>query len=302
MLLDPKVLVEYALPVAVITLAVLIGKIVTCSMGTFIAGNDGRTSMRVGMGLAQIGEFFFIIAVLGTNLKVTSDFLYPIAVAVSAITTLLTPYLIRAADPFSRRLAKALPGTVSHVLRLYTQWLQDLQPAGDQAALAKIVRRILLQVLVNFCLVAAVFLGGAFIANRADPSCFSWLGDGSHRNTIIWGGALLLSLPFLIATYRKLKALGTLLAELSVDRHLTGRHTAKVRRVIAEVIPAVSMLGMLLLLSALSSSILPPTEMLVIVGIGAALIVALLWQSFVKLHAKLQIALMETLREGDRDH
>jgi len=302
LLLDPKVLIEYALPVAVITLAVLLGKIVTCSMGTFIAGNDGRTSMRVGMGLAQIGEFSFIIAVLGTNLKVTSDFLYPIAVAVSAITTLLTPYLIRAADPFSRQLAKALPGKVAHVLRLYTQWLQDLQPAGDQAALAKIVRRILLQILVNFCLVAAIFLGGAFIANRGDSSFLTWLGDGNRRNTIIWGGALLLSLPFLVATYRKLKALGTLLAELSVDQGLTGRHTEKVRRVIAEVIPAVSMLGMLLLLSALSASILPPTEMLVFVGIGAALIVALLWQSFVKLHAKLQIALMETLQEGDRDH
>jgi CPA2 family monovalent cation:H+ antiporter-2 len=67
------------------------------------------TSLRVGMGLSQIGEFSFIIAALGMTLQVTSDFLYPVAVAVSAITTLLTPYLIRAADPLSIKLGKVMP-------------------------------------------------------------------------------------------------------------------------------------------------------------------------------------------------
>ncbi|WP_193785548.1 cation:proton antiporter, partial [Vibrio vulnificus] len=99
---DPKILVEYAWPIALITVAVVLGKMFSCGMGAFIAGNDGRTSLRVGMGLSQIGEFSFIIAALGMTLKVTSDFLYPVAVAVSAITTLLTPYLIRAADPLSQ--------------------------------------------------------------------------------------------------------------------------------------------------------------------------------------------------------
>ncbi|HWT71366.1 MAG TPA: cation:proton antiporter, partial [Oxalicibacterium sp.] len=99
LLFDPSVLVEYALPIALITLAVILGKIVACGTGAFLAGNDGRTSMRVGMGLSQIGEFSFIIASLGLTLGVTSKFLYPIVVAVSAITTLLTPYLIKLADP-----------------------------------------------------------------------------------------------------------------------------------------------------------------------------------------------------------
>src|SRR6185295_14953172 len=87
LMLDPKVLVRYFVPIAVITVAVVIGKVLTCSLGTFLAGNDGRTSLRVGMGLAQIGEFSFIIASLGLTLKVTSGFLYPIAVAVSVVTT-----------------------------------------------------------------------------------------------------------------------------------------------------------------------------------------------------------------------
>ncbi len=108
LLIDPKILVEYAWPIALITVAVVLGKMFSCGMGAFIAGNDGRTSLRVGMGLSQIGEFSFIIAALGMTLKVTSDFLYPVAVAVSAITTLLTPYLIRAADPLSQHLANAM--------------------------------------------------------------------------------------------------------------------------------------------------------------------------------------------------
>jgi CPA2 family monovalent cation:H+ antiporter-2 len=94
LLIDPKVIVEHWLPVLVITLAVIIGKVVTCAFGAFVGGNDSRTSLRVGMGLAQIGEFSFIIASLGLSLNVTSKFLYPIAVSVSVLTTLLTPYLI----------------------------------------------------------------------------------------------------------------------------------------------------------------------------------------------------------------
>lgn len=114
--------------------------------GAFIAGNDGRTSLRVGMGLSQIGEFSFIIAALGMTLQVTSDFLYPVAVAVSAITTLLTPYLIRAADPLSQKLGNVVPARLARVLSLYGEWLRNIQPQGESAMLAAMIRRILLQV------------------------------------------------------------------------------------------------------------------------------------------------------------
>jgi CPA2 family monovalent cation:H+ antiporter-2 len=98
LLINPAILLEYWVPTLVITIAVIVGKVLTCSLGAFLAGNDRTTALRVGMGLAQIGEFSFIIAQLGLTLKVTSDFLYPIAVTVSAITTLLTPYLIKSSD------------------------------------------------------------------------------------------------------------------------------------------------------------------------------------------------------------
>lgn len=301
LLLDPKAMVEYALPIAVITAAIVTGKVLSCSLGTFVAGHDGRTSLRVGMGLAQIGEFSFIIAALGATLKVTSDFLYPIVVAVSAVTTLLTPYLIRAADPLAIRLARALPEKLVRPLSLYSIWLQNIQPEGDRAAVVAMIRRILLQVLVNFCLVAAIFLGSGYAADLAPSSWTAWMADTRYREAIIWGGALLISLPFLIAAYRKLKALSLLLTEVGVSPEFAGRHTATVRRAISEVIPVAAMVIIFLLLSALSSSILPPAEMLVLVLAVVALLGALLWTRFVKLHARLQIALIETL-DASKEH
>jgi CPA2 family monovalent cation:H+ antiporter-2 len=300
LLLDPRVLVTYLMPITIITAAVVVGKVLTCSLGAFIAGHDGRTSMRVGMGLAQIGEFSFIIASLGLTLKVTSNFLFPIAVAVSAITTLLTPYLIKLADPLSARVAHAMPERVSRVFGLYTAWLQSIRPQGDRAAIAKIIQRILLQVLVNFALVAAIFLAGAYFIDGIGEQLAAWIADERVQKAVVWGGALIVSLPFLIAAYRKLKALSMLLAELGVSPELAGQYTDSARRVISEVIPVASIAGILLLLSALSASILPPTGLLILVLVVAAGLVALLWRWFIKLHSRLQIALIETL-ENDKD-
>ncbi|MDF9617727.1 cation:proton antiporter [Pseudomonas entomophila] len=301
LMIDPAILVEYAWPIVVITLAVVLGKMLSCGMGAFIAGNDGRTSLRVGMGLSQIGEFSFIIAALGMTLQVTSDFLYPVAVAVSAITTLLTPYLIRAADPLSLKLGKVVPSRLARVLSLYGEWLRSIQPQGEGAMLAAMIRRILLQVGVNLALVIAIFFSGGYFAGRIGIWLSEWVDDVSQQKALIWGAALLLSLPFLIAAYRKLKALSMLLAEMGVKPEMAGRHTQRVRRVIAEVIPLLSLLVIFLLLSALSASILPTNELLLIIAVVAAVVVALLWRWFIRVHTRMQVALLETL-ENSREN
>ena len=295
LLLDPGVLVEYAWPIAVITVAVIVGKVFSCGLGAFIAGNDGRTSLRVGMGLSQIGEFSFIIATLGMTLQVTSDFLYPVAVAVSVITTLTTPYLIRAADPLAVGLGKRMPQGVARVFSLYGEWLRSIQPQGQGAILAGMIRKIVLQVLVNLAFVVAIFLGIAFFAGQIGAWLSGWVDQENLRKALIWGAALLLALPCLIAAYRKIKALSMLLAEMGVRQEKAGRHTARVRKVIAEVIPLLSLVGIMLLLTALSSSILPSNDMLLLVGVVAAGVVAVLWRWFIRVHTRLQIALFETL-------
>ena len=295
LMLDPAILLEYALPIVVITVAVVLGKMLSCGLGAFIAGNDGRTSLRVGMGLSQIGEFSFIIAALGMTLQVTSSFLYPVAVAVSVLTTLMTPYLIRAADPLSLKLAQVVPGRLSRVLGLYGEWLRSIQPQGEGALLAAMIRKILLQVGVNLALVIAIFFAGGYFAPRIGRYLQGWILEPSWQKGMIWGAALLLSLPFLIAAYRKLKALSMLLAEIGVKPEMAGRHTQRVRRVISEVIPILSLLVIFLLLSALSASILPTNELLMVIAVVAAGVAALLWRWFIRIHTRMQVALLETL-------
>ena len=144
-------------------------------------------------------------------------------------------------------------------------------------------------------MVTAIFLSGAFFAERMSVYLQDWISDPSWQKALIWGGALLLSLPFLIAAYRKLKALSMLLAEMGVKPEMAGRHTQRVRRVIAEVIPILSLLVIFLLLAALSASILPTNKLLVLIVIVAAAVAALLWRWFIRVHARMQAALLETL-------
>ena len=124
---------------------------------------------------------------------------------------------------------------------------------------------------------------------------------GAHvrvSNAVLWALALLLSLPFLVAVYRKLKSLSLLLAEISVTPVLAGRFTDRIRRLIAELVPLFAMFGIFLLLVALSGRILPPMEWLAAVLASAAVLLGITWRWFIRIHATLQIALRETI---DRD-
>ncbi|WP_307759588.1 cation:proton antiporter [uncultured Mediterranea sp.] len=109
MMVDPAMIVQYAGPILAITLAVILGQAVFGTLGVLLSGQPLKMAMQCGFSLTQIGEFAFIIASLGVSLKVTSDFLYPIVVAVSVITTFLTPYMIRLAGPASTFVDSHLP-------------------------------------------------------------------------------------------------------------------------------------------------------------------------------------------------
>lgn len=124
MLVDPAVLAEYWLPILVICVTIIAGQAVFGTMSFLVSGQPLRTAVQGGFSLAQIGEFAFILASLGTSLHVTSDFLYPVVVAVSIITTFFTPYMIRAARPVCDLLERVVPGSV----------LQHLSKRGGKQA------------------------------------------------------------------------------------------------------------------------------------------------------------------------
>ena len=289
--IDPRLLAQHAVPAFVITAAVVIGKVVSCAFGTFVAGHTTRTSLRVGMGLAQIGEFSFIIASLGLTLKVTSDFLYPIAVTVSLITTLLTPYLIQSADGLVAWFDRVAPPTFVKYLQLYTGWVSQLGGRRKDNLGGRLIRKWAWQMGLNLTLIAGVFLAAAFLAQGSPRWLPRVYESAESMKALLWLCAMLLSLPLLIATFRKLQALGILLSEMSVNFDAAGARVASYRAIVSHAIPVAGLMGMGLLILLLSSTLLPPLKVLILLGLVVVLIAFLLWRSLIKLYSKAQIAL-----------
>ena len=142
MLVDPKILVEYALPIFALVMTILLGQAIFGTFSFLLGGESLKSAIRCGFAMAQIGEFSFIIASLGLSLGVIGDFLYPVVVAVSVITTFLTPYMIRFATPAYNNLEKHLPNKVITSLN----HLSMNQTGAQESSLWK---RLLSQMAIN---------------------------------------------------------------------------------------------------------------------------------------------------------
>ncbi|GAB3041180.1 cation:proton antiporter [Oleiagrimonas citrea] len=293
--IDPAMLYHYIGPALIIAVVVVLGKTFAVSLGVFLTGHDARTSMRTGLSMAQIGEFSFVMATLGVSLGVVSDFIYPVAVAVSVLCMAMSPYLVRSADRIVDGMSRVVPRPMRSLARSYSEWLENLRPVDENAVIAAMFRRFLWHIGVNIALVVTLFVIGAYV-NAHNWRFFSQFGiDRDTRHSVIWACALFLSLPMLIAVYRKSDALGMLLAELGIRERFAGQYTFAIRNVLARIIPLLTLVALALLVVALSSAILPPRGvalMLIVAGVLAALV---LWRGLVRLHARLQAALKDTL-------
>lgn len=161
MLIDPNAIIEYGWPVVCVTLLTLFGKLLSTTLGAILSGQSLRQSVQVGMSMAQIGEFAFIVATLGLSLGVISDFLFPVAVGASAITTFTTPYLIRLSAPVSEFLEKKLPNKWIRKINRYSQSTQSIQTEGNWK---KVIKVYLLIVIINLViLLSLIFLSLNFL-------------------------------------------------------------------------------------------------------------------------------------------
>jgi len=293
--IDPATLLQYALPALLLAMVVIVGKTLACSLGLFIVGHDVRTALRSGLGMAQIGEFSFVIATLGLSLGAISAAIYPVAVAVSVLCMAASPYLPRSADGLANGLRRVTPTSLRLLATSYSGWLENLKPVNENATLAALLRRLLWHIAINVLLVVTLFVIGAYV-NAHSWGWFSTLGIGRDlRHTLIWAGAMFLSLPMLIAVYRKSEALGMLLAELGISERLAGSYTRAIRNVLARVIPLATLLALALLVSALGSAILPPLGIALSLALLGVALAVVLWRALVQMHARLQAALKETL-------
>ena len=192
MMVDPAMIGKYILPILVITLTVLLGQITFATLGVLLSGKSLKTAMQCGFSLTQIGEFAFIIATLGVSLGVTSDFLYPIVVAVSVITIFLTPYMIRLAEPAYGFLEKHLPAKWISFLDRYASGSAPTD-AGKESYWKKYLTAIVkLTVIYTIVCAAICMLSFRFLV----PLANQWL-PGIWGNVLSATATILAMAPFL---------------------------------------------------------------------------------------------------------
>ncbi|MCG2614567.1 cation:proton antiporter [Terrimonas sp. NA20] len=191
MLFDPQMLAKYAVPVVLITVVTIIGKALSTTAGALISGQPLKSSVQAGMSLSQIGEFSFIIATLGLTLKVTSDFLYPIAVAVSAITTFTTPYMIKMSERLYEWLQKKLPASWTTAIHRYSSRSQSISNSTEWQVYVRsgMVNTILVSVITT----AIVMLSSHYLL----PFTRTRLGDNTWTTVIGAICTLAFMAPFL---------------------------------------------------------------------------------------------------------
>ena len=156
MMVDVNLIVEYIVPILCLIAAIMLGQTILSTCGFLLSGQSLKTSMRCSFSLTQIGEFAFILATLGTSLHVTSDFLYPIVVAVSVFTTFTTPYVIRLAEPAYNAVSRVLPAKWIAKLERNTDEDDGKAPSELQQIWSENFRKFIFILLINSVLCLAV--------------------------------------------------------------------------------------------------------------------------------------------------
>lgn len=175
MLVDPKIIVEYAVPICVLVLTILLGQSIFGTFGFLIGGQSLKSAMRCGFSMAQIGEFSFIIASLGLSLHVTGEFLYPVVVAVSVITTFLTPYMIRLSVPSYNVLERHLPKTWVRALNNITLSHPSSAPKSNwHSLIAQMARITLIYSILSVATIALMFTFFLPFIRRMMPGMHWW--------------------------------------------------------------------------------------------------------------------------------
>ncbi len=197
MLIDPALIIEYRWPILWVTLLVLGGKLLSTTAGALISGQSLKQSVQVGMSMSQVGEFAFIVASLGLSLGVTSEFLFPVAVGVSAVTTFTTPYMIKSSPALYSFLERKLPQSWIERIHNYSLRSQEIQA---ESSWKKIIKSYINIMLVNSMIVFAIFL---LSVEMLLPFASELMNNSLLANLTVLVVALTAASPFLWAIMAK---------------------------------------------------------------------------------------------------
>ena len=297
--IDPALLVAHWPAVAALSGVVIGGKMASVSLGAFLTGSGTRTAIQAGMSLGQIGEFSFIIAVLGARLGATGDFLYPVTVGVSVVTSLATPWLIRAAGPAAEFVDRKLPRPLQTFASLYGAWLERLaaSPAAQSAPRERVVRLLVLDTFALGALVAGAAAGlERAVAAIADvtpaPPIFT--------RALLVGVACALATPLVVGIGRLSRRLGAQLAVSALPRNPDAVDLdAAPRRALAVTLQFAATLVAGIVALMVAQPFLPSVSTPLVLGALFALLAIGVWRSATNLERHVQAgsqAVLEALR------
>jgi CPA2 family monovalent cation:H+ antiporter-2 len=282
MLIDPELVAQYWVPVVVFTIAVIVGQVVIVTISAFLTGYGTRTSIQAGMSLAQIGEFSFIIAAIGISTGATREFLYPVAVTVSAITTLTTPWLIRGAPRAASFVDSKLPRPIQTFVTLYGSWLERMRESRGSRAQRPRVRRLVGLLVLDVVVIALILIGAALETGRFSTllSGSTGLSIGAARIIVIAAMAAI-GVPLLIGFFRTARQLGNLLAHEALPAVEKGvDFAAAPRRALVVTLQLTVVIVAVIFLIAVTKPFYPRIGSTVVVGVGIAILLLVLGITF----------------------
>ena len=217
MQIDPGLVASHGGAVASFAAVVILGKVLGVSIGSFLTGSGVPVAVQSGMSLAQIGEFSFIIAGLGRALGASGEALYPVAAAVSALTTLATPWFLRASGPVARFVDRALPQPLQTFAALYGSWLEELRTVRHRQTMGSMLRLLGRALALDAAFVAGIVAGTALALPRVAPLVERGLSLGplAARGLVMAAAAVLLA-PFAFGVVRVSQRLGATLAQFAL--------------------------------------------------------------------------------------
>ena len=283
MLIDPQVIWTHVGTVLLFSAVVIVGRLVGVTVGAFVAGYGIPTAVQTALSLGQIGEFSFIIAGVGLTFGVTRPFLYPIMVAVSAVTTLLTPFLIRISGLVGALIDRRLPHTLQTYAALYGAWVQGLRATGERkGAWSKIRRRAALLIL-DSALSAGIVIGGAVASRRLAGWAARAAGVApAFARTALIAVTLALLVPFVLGAVRTARALAVALATEALPGPGSAESldlAAAPRRALLATLQIAILLVVGVPLVAVTQPFLPRFEGMAILLVCLALLALGLWRS-----------------------
>jgi monovalent cation:H+ antiporter-2, CPA2 family len=286
-LIDPSLVAENWLPVLVLTLAVLVGKIAGVSLGGFLVGNGVRNSLQAGMSMAQIGEFSFIIATLGLTTGATRPFVFPVAVAVACLTAWTTPWLVRhsaqAADTVQRR----MPARLQTFVTFYESWIEQLRTSAPRTPSRRAeVRTAIVALTVEAILLTATIAGTSLLRARVVAVLTPTVELSPAALGLAWtlaGGFLALLL--LIGMLRRGQALARALVAVVLPAGEAGKLDlgSAPRRAFTVVLELGLMLAVGLPLVAILQPFLPLSSGVVVLALMLSVLAFAAWRSITNL-------------------